>query len=155
MSLDPSINLDLDVLDEGPAAAEGVVIAWLRPLLPDGQVANTRQSGDPLPFVLVNHLDGNESIEESSVDDLVSVHCLYRKGLGAFEKQAADDFASRVHRRILKLGRELDPIEFGDVSVDIDFLEVASRPRWEAYGDDQILRKVGRYRIGLAYAKLS
>lgn len=155
MTLDPSINLSVDVLDEGPDEAETLVINWLRPLLPDGSVANDRLPEDPLPFILVVYVDGTENVDESYSDDVVSVHCLYRKGLGASERKAAKDFANLVHRRMLLLARYLEPIPIGDRVGDVDSVTIFSRPRWEPYGDEQIVRKVGRYRIGASYAKLS
>jgi hypothetical protein len=33
-------------------------------------------------------------------------------------------------------------------------VRVVSRPHEEEYGDDMILRKVGRYQLGLSYAKV-
>lgn len=155
MTLDPSIDLGVDVLDEGPDDVETAIINWLRPLLPDGQVANARLSEDPVPFIVVEHIDGLESEELSEADEVVSVHALYAKGLGNENRVLAGKFASIVHRRMLLLARYLDPIVVGSRVVDVDYVQIFSRPRWVPYGDETILRKVGRYRVGLPYAKLS
>lgn len=139
--------------EEGPDDAESVVISWLSPLLPPGQVAITRYPNDPLPFILVNHLDSNESVEESWSDALVSVHILTRKTRGN-EAEAAKN-AEKVHRRMLRLAEWLEDVDLPDGrKATISSVSVAKGPKWVPYGDDQILRKVGRYTIGLDYATL-
>lgn len=140
------------LLDEAPDDAETVVIAWLRPLYTDGHVANSRLPGDPLPFILVNHLDSNECVEESTADALVSVHVLTHKSAGAISSR---DETDRMHRRMLKLARELDDVDLGGGrKATIESVSVFKSPRREEYGDELILRRVGRYTIGLSYAKV-
>ena len=145
-----------ELLDEGPDDVEVIVVQHLWDLLPEGQVSHSRLAGDPLPFIYVNHLGGEECDEESTVDELVSIHTLYPKGLGQSGKKAAAEAAAVTHRRMLLLARYLVdvPLPSGR-NADIDYCDVAMRPRWEEYGDPNILRKVGRYRIGLSYVKLS
>lgn len=143
-----------ELLDEDVDDAEEVFISWLTPLYDTpSHVANTRRSGvDPLPFVLVNHLDSNENVEEFTVDALVSVHILTHKSAG---EVASSDEASRVHRRILLLARYLENVDLaGGRTATIDFVKVFKRPKREPYGDDQILRRLGRYNLGLSYAKV-
>lgn len=143
-----------ELLDEDVDDAETVFVSWLTPLYDTpSHVANTRRSGDPLPFVLVNHLDSNESVEESTSDALVSVHILTHKSAG---EVASRDEADRVHRRILLLARYLEDVDLaGGRTATIDFVSVFKRPRREPYGDDQILRRLGRYTIGLSYARIA
>lgn len=155
MTLDPAINLATEILDEGSDDAETMVITWLRPLLPDGSIANSRQIDDPVPFVWVSYINGTENDEQGIVDDVVSVHCLYPKGLGQSGRTAAKQFSSIVHRRMMLLARTLEPITIGGHGVSIDYVNVFSRMEWAAYVDEQILHRVGRYRIGSGYAKLS
>lgn len=140
-----------EVLDEDVDDAETVFISWLTPLYDTpGHVANTRRAGDTLPFVLVNHLDSNESAEEFTVDALVSVHILTHKSAG---EVASRDEADKVHRRILLLARYLEDVDLaGGRTATIDYVDVAKRPRREPYGDDKILRRLGRYNLGLSYA---
>lgn len=142
-----------ELLDEDVDDAETVFISWLTPLYDTtNHVANTRRSGDPLPFVLVNHLDSNESVENFTSDALVSVHVLTHKSAGDV---ASRDEASRVHRRILLLARHLEDVDLaGGRKATIDFVTVAKRPTREPYGDDQILRRLGRYNLGLSLAKV-
>lgn len=138
-----------ELLDEGPDDVETVVISWLSPLR---RTANTRRSGDPLPFTLVTHIAGEESVEESNADMVVSVHTLCDKSLGWVNaRNEADD----THRRMLLLARYLEDVELADERyATIDYVDVFESPRWILYGDDQILRKVGSYRIGLSYVNV-
>lgn len=140
-----------EILDESPDDPEAVFIQWIAPLYDaPGHVKNDRKSGDPLPFVLVNHLDSNESVEESTSDALVSVHILTHKSAGQVASQAEAD---RVHRRIALLARHLEDVELsGGRVATIDYVDVKKSPKREPYGDELILRRVGRYGLGLSYA---
>ena len=151
----PGVDPSVELHDEGPEDDELVVIAWLRPLLPDGQIANARPLDAPLPFIVVNHLESNDSVDMGWSDDLISVHCLYPKGNGNANRKAAAKFAADVHRRMLLLAVYHEPVQIGARVADVDYCDVAMRPRWEPYGDEQILRKIARYRMGLGYVKLS
>jgi len=135
-----------EILNEAPDDAEECVIAWLNPLR---RSAQTRRSGDPLPFTLITHITGTEDLDCGYADDVVSVHTLCDKSLG---EDNAKNEADATHRRMLLLGRYLPDVVLTDGRVaTIDYCDVFQRPRWEPYGDDQILRKVGRYRLGLSY----
>lgn len=149
--------MSVQVSAEGPDDAETIVVIWLSGMLPPGRVSNTRKGGDPVPALWVEFMDGNECIEEAYVNDVVAVNMLWpRRDGDAVAQRDAREGTEQVHRRMLELAYWLDDIPLGDGRLaTIDYLDVFSRPRWEPYGDDQILRKVGRYRIGLSYAKLS
>lgn len=135
-----------EILNEAPDDAEEVVIAWLTPLR---RSAQTRRSGDPLPFTLVTCVAGTECEEEFYADDVVSVHTLCDKALG---EDNAKDEADATHQRMLLLARYLPDVLLTDGRIaTLDYVKVFQRPRWEPYGDDQILRKVGRYTLGLSY----
>lgn len=142
-----------EILDEAPDDAETIVISWLKPMLADGHVANVRRAGDPLPFYLVNNLDTNETVEISAADALVSVHVLVHRAAG---EVALRDEANRMHRRMLLLARWLEDVDLAAGRIaTIDSVSVAKAPnKTEPYGDDQILRRIGRYGIGLPYAKI-
>lgn len=133
--------------DELADDAEEVVIAWMTPLRRSATVRDPQN--DPLPFTLITHITGSECEEESFAQPVVSVHTLCAKKLGF---AAATNEARLTHRRMLRLARHIDNIPLTDGRVaDVDYVEIVESPRWEPYGDDQILRKVGRYRIGLTY----
>jgi hypothetical protein len=140
------------LLEETVNDPETVVISWLKDLHPAGHVANTRKPGGPLPFILVTHLSSNENVEESTADALVSVHVLTHKAAGEVESR---DETDRMHRRMLMLARYLDDVDLADgQKATIDFVAVSMSPTRQEYGDDQILRRIGRYNIGLSYAEV-
>lgn len=142
-----------ELLDEAPDDVETAIIAWLKPLYTaDGHVKNARVSGDALPFILVTHLDSNECVEESYSDALVSIHVLTHKSAG---QEASRDETDRMHRRMLLLARYLEDVDMGGGRMaSIESVSVFKSPRREEYGDDLILRRNGRYTIGLSYAKV-
>jgi len=150
--------LTAELSDEIVTDPETAVIAYLAPLHPHvpgsakQSVANFRESGWPLPFILVKELPGQENVDESDVDALVSVHTLVHKAAG---RSALRDEADRTHRRMLWIAQTLPTVLIPGVGyAEFDYVRVVSRPHPEDYGDEQILRKVGRYGIGLSYAKV-
>jgi hypothetical protein len=136
---------------------ETALIAHLAPLHPHSvgtvqKVSNYRESGWPLPFVLVQELPGEESVDESDVNALISVHTLVHKAAG---RAALRDETDRTHRRMLWIATTLPTVALsGGRHAEFDYVRVVSRPHAEDYGDEQILRKVGRYGIGLSYARV-
>jgi hypothetical protein len=139
----------VELIDEAAEDAEEVTVAWLTPLL---RSASIRRAGDPLPFAIVTHIGGPESIDESTSDPIVSVHTLCDKSLG---EDAALAQCKLTHRRMLHLGRHLDDITLTDGRiVNVDYLNVVESPIW-VYYSDQILRKVGRYQLGLSFVAAS
>jgi hypothetical protein len=128
-----------EILDEGPDDIETIVVQWLSPLR---RTTNTRRAGDPLPMTVVETVAGTESVEESTADPVVSVHTLVRKSLG--EDNARDEML-KTHKRMLLLARNLEQF-------NLDYLKVFQYQRREPYGDDQIIRYVGRYQFGQSYA---
>jgi hypothetical protein len=125
---------------------EEVVVAWLTPLLRAGVA---RELDDPLPFALIHHVAGPENIEKQTADPVVSVHTLCDRSLGY---GAAMRIAAQVHRRMTLWGRYHDPITLtSGLEADIDYVNVFEAPVWQVFEDIQILRKVGRYQIGLSY----
>lgn len=130
--------------DYSPEDVETILIAHLKPLR---ACAFQRQPGDPLPFTLVNHVTGTESANEGWSDPVVSVHTLCDKTAGA---PAARDAATATHRRMLRLLTDPQITLADGRLVAVQYLEVVEQPRWEYYSDT-ILRKVGRYRIGLPF----
>ena len=133
-----------ELLDEGPDDVEEIIVSWLAGLR---DTAKTRRAGDPLPFTLVTHIAGSEDECLSTADPVVSVHTLCDKAGG---ESAAAIEANKTHRRMLLLARYLEDVELSDGRfATIDYVSVFESPRWIDYGDDQILRKVGRYTIGI------
>lgn len=141
--------MPIDLLNEAAEDAEELIVAWLTPLRRSGAI---RHSGDPLPFTLVTHIAGSESVDEGLADPVVSVHTLCDKNLG---EDAALAECKLTHRRMLDLGRNLRDITLTDSRIaNVDYLEVVESPIW-VYYSDLVLRKVGRYRIGLSFVAVS
>jgi hypothetical protein len=131
--------MSAELLDSGPADIETIVVEWLAPLR---RTANTRRAGDPLPMTVVQQIAGKEDIDESWADPVIQVDTLCDKSLG---EDAARDEKIRTHQRMLLLGRYLE----GEGT--IDWMRVFESQRREPYGNDQIIRYVGRYQFGQTY----
>ena len=128
------------------ADAEELIVAWMQPLRRSG---TARQTGDPLPFTLVTQITGTEDIDLEIADPVVSVHTLCSKTLG---DGAAKTESQTTHRRMIELGRYRDDIIInGGQVINVDYVAVFQQQIWVTYEDTQILRKVGRYIIGLSY----
>ncbi|MBB3752614.1 hypothetical protein FHT44_005126 [Mycolicibacterium sp. BK634] len=133
--------------DEAPEDVEEVLVVWL------GQIhraAVTRRNKDPLPFILVRHIDGKEDTITGTADFLVSVRVLSDKNLG---EDAAAEAAKDVHRQMLELAQYLPdvPLSSGR-NASLDYVTVTQSPRWVPYDNDQVLCKQAQYQIGLSYA---
>jgi hypothetical protein len=126
----------------GPEDVETLVVQWLASLY---RTANVRRPGDPLPFLLVEHVAGTESIDESSADLVVQVNILNDKVLGEDE---ARDVKNRVHRRMLLLGRYLE------VDATVDWMKVFESPRRLAFQNDKVIRYAARYQFGQTYDQI-
>lgn len=128
-----------------PEDIETALVAWMTPLRRSGF---ERKAGDPLPFTLINHVTGTESAQMGIADPVVSVHTFCDKAAGAV---AARDECANTHRRMLLLSTK-PQITVGSRVVAVQYIEVVpgEQPHWEYYSDT-VLRKVGRYRIGLPY----
>jgi hypothetical protein len=126
-----------------PEDIETALVAWMTPLRRSGF---ERKAGDPLPFTLINHVTGTESVQMGIADPVVSVHTFCDKTLGAV---AARDECGKTHRRMLLLNTK-PQITVGSRVVAVQYIEVVEPPVWEYYSDT-VLRKCGRYRIGLPF----
>jgi hypothetical protein len=125
--------------------AEEIIVNWLIPLRPS---ASVRLITDPLPFTLVTHITGSECEEESHSEPVVSVHTLCDKLTGF---TAVKNECRLTHQRMLRLARHIDDIPISGRIANVEYVDVTESPIWVEYGDDAILQKVGRYRIGLTY----
>jgi hypothetical protein len=125
--------------------AEEVVQAWLSPL---GRTGTKRVANDPLPFRLVRRVTGHEDVDLSLDMPVVSVHTFAL----AADLPAAKNEARLTHQRMMRLAHHADDITLSDGRLaNVDYLEINESPIWEDYGDDLIVRKVGRYVLGLSY----
>lgn len=137
---------DIETADQDTEDGEELLIAWLSPLLRTGA---ERKAGDVLPYCLVNQVGGTENIEEGTAAPLLSVHVFTARPLGRNNMKLQ---ARAVHARMIRLGQHCDFITLTDGrQVGVDYVEVAEKMIDVDYQNDQILRKVGRYEIGLTY----
>ena len=131
-----------------PDDVEEVLTAYLSTAY---RAAITRRTGDPLPFVLIRHVDGRENPTEGTADHLVSLRVLSDKALG---EDAAADNSAGVHAMMLEMARYLPDVYLSSVgrNASIDYVSVHQSPRWTTYNNPQILSKTGLYTVGLAYS---
>lgn len=131
--------------------AEELIVAWMQPLR---RSSVNRRSGDPLPFTLITEaIPGQEDEQNGIAEAIVSVHTLCDKELG---RAAAKEEAKKTHRRMLELSRGLDTITLTDGRLAcVEYCTIFQRPIWVSFEDTQIIRKVGRYRIGLSYVSMT
>jgi hypothetical protein len=132
-----------ELLPEGPADTETLVVAWLMPLR---RTANTREVNDPLPMCVVRQVAGKEDLEESTADVVIQVDTLCDKNLG---EDAARDEKIKTHQRMLQLGRYLE------TQGTVDWMKVFESQRRESYGNDQVIRYVARYQFGQTYDEIA
>lgn len=139
-----------DLLDQHAEDVEELLLAWYAPL---GALGMSRKTGDPLPFTLIRAVTGTENPDIGTADPVASVHTLCDKSLGWAAAKAAADMR---HRRMLELARYLDTITMSDGRLaSVDYVTVFQSPIWVDYEDTQIIRKVGRYTVGLSYVPTS
>jgi len=149
-TLGASTPATVELNDYHPNDIEEMVVAWLTPLRRSGVA---REVGDPLPFTMVRHLTGPEDIETQCADPVVSIHTLCDRNLGW---GAAKREAAKTHDRMTWWGRYHDSVILPSTNAEavIDYVRVFESPIWVVYADLQILRKVGRYQIGLTYVNV-
>ena len=135
--------MTVELLPQGPGDIETIVVQWLAPLR---RTAVSRDLNDPLPMCVVQQVAGNEDLEESTADQVVQVDTLCDKNLG--EDNARDE-KIKTHQRMLQLGRYLE------AQGTIDYMRVFESQRRESYGNDQVIRYVGRYQFGQTYDEIA
>jgi hypothetical protein len=132
--------------DQAAEDVEEILVAWLTP---QRRTVLERITGDVLPMTLVNHVAGAENVDEGTAAPVVSVHTLTQKSLGRVNLK---NETQATHKRMLRLATHCDTITLSDGrTVGVDYVDVTESPITVPYGDDQIIRKVGRYEIGLSY----
>lgn len=144
-----------ELYSEAAPDSDDFLINWLQPLLP---AALERDTDEELPFAVVQLIVGTDDPDEGSCDDIVQIDLFVgadTSGPSSPEKLApaqAKMWAKKVHRRINFLRQNQDPVVLSDGTIiGPDFVRVTQRFRREPYKDDNIVRLVGRYRIGLSF----
>jgi hypothetical protein len=132
--------------EQGPDDVDLILIAWLTP---QRRTAGERVAGDVLPMTMVVHVAGGENVDEGTAAPIVSVHTFTDKALGRLN---CNNETRATHERVLRLAVHCDTVVLPDGrQCGVDYVDVVESPLWMPYGDEQILRKVGRYEVGLTY----
>lgn len=137
------------VLAVGPDDVEAALATWFAPIRRSSVAWET---GDGLPFTQIIHISGSEDIEIGYADPIVQLDTLADKKLGWVN---ARNEAATTHQRMLYLGFYQPQITLSGRTFGVDYVKVIESPHWIPFGDPNILRKVGRYQVGLQYVPVS
>lgn len=134
--------MTVPMLDEAAPDAEDFVVCWLQPLLR----AAVERDTDELPYAGVQVVV-DESDPDAGTDDLVVQVDILDRGVAA-----AKSTANKVNRRMELLFRECSDVVMSDGrTANPDFGRTLRKPIREPYADEQIVRYVARYALGLSY----
>ena len=138
-----------DLLDDNAPDVEDFLCAWLAPLL---RTATERKTDSALPFCVVARIAGADDpdagVDEPSVQ--LDIFDGARNGLLAAQNAALT--ARDVHRRMMLLARELTTVTLSDGSLaNADHVLTVIKPFRTPYANDQVVRYVARYEVGLSY----
>lgn len=138
-----------DLLGEAPPDVEDFVCAWLAPLL---RTAVERKTDDELPFCQVARISGLDD-EHTGVDEpVVQLDIFDHARGGLLGVQNAATTARDVHRRMMLLSRENTTVTLSTgQQANADHVITILKPFRMAYTNDQVVRYVARYQLGLSY----
>jgi len=139
-----------DLLDEAAPDVEDFCCAWLAPLL---RTATERKTTDTLPFCVVARIAGGDDPHTGRDTAVVQLDIFDGARAGRLAAQNAALTARDVHRRMTLLSRELTGVTLADGSTaNADHLDTVIKPFRLAWTDnDQVVRYVARYEVGLSY----
>lgn len=136
------------LLPVGPDDIEAALAAYFAPIR---RSASVWETGDGLPFTIITHLTGSEDPEVGFADPVVQVDTLADKELGWVN---ARNEARTTHQAMLYLARYQPSIVLSGRVFSIHYMLVTESPHWVPFGDIGILRKCGRYQIGIEYVPI-
>ena len=138
-----------ELLDSDSPDVEDFVVSWLAPLM---RTATERKTDDTLPFCQVARVSGADDPDLGTDDPVVQVDIFdhARNGLAAVQNAAVS--ARNVHRRMTLLARELSTVTLSDgADANADYVITLIKPFRMTYANDQVVRYVARYQLGLSY----
>lgn len=135
------------LLEVAAPDVQRVVCAWLRPL---GRAATQRLAGDPLPFRLVNRVAGFDDHIEGIDVAVVSVHTFASDATATDEKNLTDDAMTYLARHPYT-----NIVLPGGVTANVNYCETVEKSCHQDYGDPNLVRYVGRWRIGLDFVGIN
>lgn len=141
---------DHDLLNEDAPDVEDFLCCWLQPVV---RAAVERRQDDPLPFVVVTRVAGEDDQHEGIDDPTIQLDIFDRAQGKLTASQAAKLTANMVHRRMMFLSRNTGTAVTmsGGVVANVDSLSTSMKPVREPYADERIVRYVARYQVGLSY----
>lgn len=138
-----------ELYGEDAPDVEEFLCRWLSPLI---RSATERRSDDPMPFCVVTRIDGADDSDAGVDEPVVQLDIFDRARGQLLAAQAAKQTANAVHRRMNLLARRLDNVTLSDGTV-ASALDVTTviKPFRMPYADEQVVRYVARYRLGLSF----
>lgn len=141
--------MTVDLLSEEAPDAEEFFVSWLQPLL---RAATEHKTTDSYPFAVVQYISGADDECTGVEDGVVQVDFFDTARDGMVAAQAAKMTARQGHRRIMFLAKHIADVELSDGSVaNCDYIETSLKPIRMDYADEQVVRYVARYQVGLSY----
>lgn len=137
-----------ELLDQETPDSEDFMVSWLQPLL---RSATERKTDDELPFAQVQLITGEDDEDCGTSDEVIQVDWFDHARDGMTAVQAAKQTAREGHRRIRLLARFLEAVELSDGSfAAADYVNTIMKPVRMPYANDQVVRYVARYGLGLS-----
>jgi len=138
-----------ELLDSDSPDVEDFAVSWLAPLL---RTSVERKTDDTMPFCVVARISGADDPDLGTDEPVVQLDIFDHARNGLLAAQNAAKTARDVHRRMTLLARELTNVTLSDGSVaNADYVTTVLRPFRMAYANDQVVRYVARYQLGLSY----
>lgn len=138
--------MTVPLLDEEAPDSDDFVVCWLQPLLRSSVERDT----DELPYAGVQTVVDVSDPDCGTADPVVQVDILDRGVV------AAKSTANKVNRRMELLFRECSDVVMSDGrTANLDFGRTLMKPVRMPYGDDKIVRYVGRYHLALSYVTVA
>lgn len=113
--------------------------------------ASAWETGDGLPFTLIQMVGGTEDPEVGFADPVVQVSTLCDKSLGYV---AARNENRKTHAGMLYLARYQPQIVLSGRTFGVDYVTITESPSIKPFGDTTVIRYLGRYQCGLQYVPL-
>jgi len=142
-----------DLLGQDAPDVEDFIACAMAPVM---RCATERDSDDELPFCVVTRIAGPDDPDCGTDDPVVQLEFFDKARDGLSKAQAAGETKNRGHRRMTKLARDFVDVTMSDGSTaNATYVITTLKPVRMPYQDDQIVRYVGRYQVGLSYVAVT
>lgn len=138
-----------ELLDADAPDVEDFLCCWLAPLL---RTATERKTDDELPFCQVSRISGGDDEHTGYDEAAVQLDIFDHARDNMLAVQAAKLTARDVHRRMMLLSREASTVTLSTgQQANADTVATVLKPFRMPYANDQVVRYVARYQLGLSY----